>query len=68
MPIDLILDAMESDARGRGAGAMESDARGRGAGPRLVAGAGRLVEWAAVRIVTAFIIGMFVTVGMALAG
>ncbi len=56
MPIDLILDAMESDARGRGAR------------PRLVARAGRLVEWAAVRIVTAFIIGMFVTVGMALAG
>ena len=36
--------------------------------PSLVTSIGRVVEWAAVRIVSAFIIGMFVTAGMALAG
>lgn len=54
MPIDLILEAMEPNTPDMG--------------PSLPLRVGRIVEWAAIRIVSAFIIGMFVTIGMALAG
>ena len=54
MAIDLLLEAMEANA---------PETR-----PSLASSIGRIIEWAAIRIVSAFIIGMFVTVGMALAG